>query len=124
MAHLARINILDLPSFHSIITRVWRSSDQRTGKPVAIKVISRTQAESCPNYNIKKEVLIHENLRHPNVIRLLEARKDSEYFYLVMEWAAGGELFEKIEPDVGFPEDVAHLYFVQLLSVLVHHDIV
>jgi serine/threonine-protein kinase Chk1 len=49
----------------------------------------------------------------------LEARKDGEFYYLVIEWALGGELFEKIEPDVGFPEDVAHMYFVQLLSVLV-----
>ena len=86
---------------------------------MAIKAISRTQAESCPNYNIKKEVLIHENLEHPNIIKLLEARKDSEYYYLIIEWALGGELFEKIEPDVGFPEDVAHMYFFQLLSVLV-----
>lgn len=85
---------------------------------MALKLISRKQAESSPNYSIKKEVLIHEALTHPNVIRLLEARKDADYYYLVMEWATGGELFEKIEPDVGFPEDVAHMYFLQLLSVL------
>lgn len=93
--------------------------DYRTGKVVALKIVSREQAESCPHYNIKKEVLIHENLQHPNITKLVEARKDSDYYYLVVEWAAGGELFEKIEPDVGFPEDVAHMYFVQLLSVLV-----
>lgn len=102
-----------------IFFSVWKAVDKRTGKQVAIKAISRTQAESCPNYNIKKEVLIHENLKHPNIIKLIEARKDSEYYYLVIEWALGGELFEKIEPDVGFPEDVAHMYFFQLLSVLV-----
>lgn len=59
-------------------------------------MVSREQAESSPNYNIKKEVLIHENLHHPNIVRLMEARKDDDHFYLVMEWVAGGELFEKI----------------------------
>jgi serine/threonine-protein kinase Chk1 len=33
-----------------------------------------------------------------------------------MEFAEGGDLFDKIEPDVGIGEDVAHLYFTQLIS--------
>ncbi len=33
-----------------------------------------------------------------------------------MEFAEGGDLFDKIEADVGVPEDIAHLYFLQLVS--------
>ncbi|ANB15285.1 serine/threonine protein kinase CHK1 [Sugiyamaella lignohabitans] len=33
-----------------------------------------------------------------------------------MEYAEGGDLFDKIEPDVGVPEDVAHFYFQQLVN--------
>ena len=33
-----------------------------------------------------------------------------------MEFAEGGDLFDKIEPDVGVPEDIAHFYFTQLIS--------
>ncbi|KXS15656.1 kinase-like protein [Gonapodya prolifera JEL478] len=32
-----------------------------------------------------------------------------------MEYAEGGELFDGIAPDVGMDEDLAHLYFVQLV---------
>ena len=33
-----------------------------------------------------------------------------------MEYAAGGDLFDKIEADVGVNEDIAHFYFTQLIS--------
>lgn len=59
-------------------------------------MVSRKQAENCPNYNVKKEVLIHQNLNHPNIIKLVEAKKDEDNYYLVLELGLGGELFEKI----------------------------
>ena len=70
--------------------------DQTSSKHVAVKVVSREKAENCPNYNVRKEVLIQENLQHRNTVQLIEARRDAGHYYLVMEWAAGGELFEKI----------------------------
>ena len=33
-----------------------------------------------------------------------------------MEYAGGGDLFDKVEADVGVTEDVAHFYFMQLIS--------
>lgn len=87
-----------------IIHSVWRARDINKNDPkhqqqqqgYAIKIIPKEQAEFCPTYNIKKEVLIHENLAHPNIIKLFEARKDNSNYYLVMELSVGGELFEKI----------------------------
>jgi serine/threonine-protein kinase CHEK1 len=40
-----------------------------------------------------------------------------------MEFAAAGELFDKIEPDVGIDEEVAHFYFHQLIQAVeyLHH---
>ena len=37
-----------------------------------------------------------------------------------MELASGGDLFDKIESDVGVGEDVAHLYFTQLVSAVAY----
>ena len=37
-----------------------------------------------------------------------------------MELAEGGDLFDKIESDVGVGEDVAHLYFTQLISAVTY----
>lgn len=38
--------------------------------------------------------------------------------YLVLELGAGGDLFDKIAPDYGVDEDLAHFYFQQLLAGL------
>lgn len=73
---------------------------------MAVKVISRVQAEAVPSYNVRKEVLIHQSLLHPNLIRLLDSRKDTLSYYLVLEWAAGGELFEKIGTAVSYWDKV------------------
>lgn len=35
-----------------------------------------------------------------------------------MELADGGDLFDKIEPDLGVPEDIAHFYFFQLINAV------
>ncbi|PWN48576.1 Pkinase-domain-containing protein [Violaceomyces palustris] len=38
--------------------------------------------------------------------------------YMVLELGAGGDLFDKIAPDYGVEEDLAHFYFVQLMAGL------
>ena len=37
-----------------------------------------------------------------------------------MEYASGGELFDKLKPDVGLPENEAQYYFKQLLEGLTY----
>lgn len=54
-----------------------------------------------------------------NIIQFIESFEFSGSFYIVQELAEGGELFEQIEPDIGFPEQVAHFYFVQLIRSIV-----
>ncbi|KAI6153067.1 kinase-like domain-containing protein [Pisolithus tinctorius] len=58
-----------------------------------------------------KEMQIHLALKHKNVL-------DSYVpgVYMLLEFAAGGDLFDKIVPDVGVGDEVAHLYFNQLLA--------
>ena len=45
---------------------------------------------------IQEEIEILTKLDHPNIVRYYETYIDEKYIYLVMEYIAGGELFEKI----------------------------
>jgi serine/threonine-protein kinase Chk1 len=36
--------------------------------------------------------------------------------YLALEYAVSGELFDRIAPDVGVDERLAHMYFTQLMA--------
>ena len=81
--------------------------------------IKRLTLDEDRRKEVTKEILIHQHLKHQNVIKFIEVFEDSGYIYIVQELANGGELFEQIEPDVGFPEQVAHFYFVQLIRTIV-----
>ncbi|CAG2122402.1 unnamed protein product, partial [Medioppia subpectinata] len=43
-------------------------------------------------------------------------RTDETNEYIFLEYASGGELFDRIEPDVGMDTSSAHRFFVQLIS--------
>ena len=66
---------------------------------------------------IEKEILLQRSLNYPHVVRLLDVLEDSENVYMIQEYCGGGELFERVEPDVGFPSIVCHFYFAQLCEL-------
>ena len=45
-------------------------------------------------YNLKREIEIQMNLRHPNILCLYRWFWDDRKIYLVLEFAPGGELFK------------------------------
>ncbi|KNC79750.1 CAMK/CAMKL/CHK1 protein kinase [Sphaeroforma arctica JP610] len=65
---------------------------------------------------VKKEICIHKNMKHKHIIQFHAYKQIESKIYLLLEYAAGGELFDKIEPDCGVDEDLAHVYFKQLIS--------
>jgi len=63
------------------------------------------------------EVSLHARVgQHPNIIEWFATGEDATWRWIGMEYAQGGDLFDKIEADYGVPEDVAHVYFQQLVS--------
>jgi serine/threonine-protein kinase Chk1 len=63
------------------------------------------------------EVSLHSHIgQHPNIIEWFATGEDSVWRWIAMEFADGGDLFDKIEADVGVHEDIAHLYLTQLIA--------
>jgi serine/threonine-protein kinase Chk1 len=54
--------------------------------------------------------------QHPNIIEWFATGEDAVWKWIAMEYAEGGDLFDKIEADAGVSEDIAHFYFTQLIS--------
>ena len=66
---------------------------------------------------IAMEVSLHSHIgQHPNIIEWFATGEDAVWRWIAMEFAEGGDLFDKIEADVGVQEDIAHLYFLQLIG--------
>jgi serine/threonine-protein kinase Chk1 len=67
------------------------------------------------------EIILHKHLgRHAHVIQWLGSGEDSLWTWIAMELADGGDLFDKIEADEGVGQDIAHLYFSQLVSAVAY----
>lgn len=62
----------------------------------AMKVISKRNSKNPEKENeqMKREVNIHKNLAHPNIIQLLDYFEDTQNLYLIMEYAENGNLWK------------------------------
>lgn len=89
--------------------------NRKTEEAVAVKIVDMKRATDCPE-NIKKEICINKMLNHLNIVKFFGHRKELNIHYLFLEYCRGGELFDRIEPDVGMPEQDAQKFFQQLIA--------
>jgi len=89
-----------------------------TNEAVAIKILQLRDQSSETVKSVKKEILIHRRLDHANIIKFFGNREEGLVMYLFLEYASGGELFDRIEPDMGMHPSHAQRYFSQLLSAV------
>ncbi|KND91334.1 Serine/threonine-protein kinase chk1 [Tolypocladium ophioglossoides CBS 100239] len=86
----------------------------------AVKLIHKGYATKHGRVSAKQlamEVSLHSHIgQHPNVIEWFASGEDPVWRWIAMEYAEGGDLFDKIEADVGVRQDIAQLYFAQLVS--------
>ncbi|GFH30224.1 Ser/thr protein kinase, partial [Haematococcus lacustris] len=68
--------------------------------------------------NVEREVLNHRVLVHPNVIAFREVFLTTSHLGIVMEYASGGELFDRITRAKRFSEDEARYFFQFLTTTL------
>jgi len=87
--------------------------DKKTRELVAVKYIERGKKI---DENVQREIINHRSLRHPNIVRFKEVLLTPTHLAIVMEYAAGGELFERICSAGRFSEDEARFFFQQLIS--------
>ncbi|KAH9578324.1 Protein kinase domain [Trypanosoma melophagium] len=99
--------------------KVYLGYDRKRKTNVAVKVILKEKVEA---YDIKpyvdREIEVMRKIRHPHIVRLLDAFESSLSYNLVMELAPNGELFDKIVNLQRFDEQTARLYFQQLISAV------
>lgn len=93
------------------VARLMRN--RASGDLVAVKYIDRGEKI---DENVQREIINHRSLRHPNIIRFKEVILTPTHLAIVMEYASGGELFERICNAGRFSEDEARFFFQQLIS--------
>ncbi|EPS95084.1 hypothetical protein FOMPIDRAFT_1054474 [Fomitopsis schrenkii] len=107
---------------------VYRAVNMDTKESAAVKLVKlTTETTDKERKTIDKEMRIHSLLKHSNILEFIDAiiieagQPRNPYpsgIYMLLELAAGGDLFDKIAPDVGFKVEIAHYYFRQVISGL------
>uniref|UniRef100_A0A5B7A1A3 non-specific serine/threonine protein kinase n=1 Tax=Davidia involucrata TaxID=16924 RepID=A0A5B7A1A3_DAVIN len=98
--------------------KVYYARSLKTGQSVAIKVIDREKVLRVGLIEqIKREISVMRLVRHPNILQLYEVMATKSKIYFVLEYARGGELFNKIAKG-RLKEDVARKYFQQLINAI------
>lgn len=91
--------------------------NKSTGEAVAMKMIDLEKHPDA-RQSVRKETAIHRMLSNPNIIQYFGKRSEPTMEYIFLEYASGGELFDRIEPDIGMPMYEAQKYFKQLISAV------
>ena len=125
-------------------TRKWSLSDFDIGKPlgsgkfgkvylarekkshfiVALKVLYKSQlSKAGVEHQLRREIEIQAHLRHPNILRLYGYFYDQTRIYLILEYAAKGELYKELQKVTRFDERRAAKYIKSLANALAYcHD--
>ena len=78
--------------------------------------------KSHMEYQLKREVEIQANLRHPNILRMYGHFADRDRIYLILEIAPGGEVYKNLKRSPGsrFAEARAARYVLQVVKAFQH----
>lgn len=101
---------------------------------VALKTLFKKELiKSRVEKQVLREIEIQSHLRHPNILQLLTYFHDDKRIYLVLEYAAKGELYKELkrQPKERFSEHLSAKYIYQVADALdychknnvIHRDI-
>ncbi|KAL0277811.1 UNVERIFIED_CONTAM: hypothetical protein PYX00_004965 [Menopon gallinae] len=93
---------------------------QLTNERVAIKIVDKGKLDEKTMRMLNQEISTMETVYHPNLIRLYEVVETYSKLYLVMEFASGGELYNKVVTTGKLDELVARQLFAQICSAVDH----
>ncbi|XP_030520612.1 CBL-interacting serine/threonine-protein kinase 1-like [Rhodamnia argentea] len=97
--------------------KVKVATDVESGQGFAVKIIEKAKISHLKiTDQIKREIGTLKLLKHPNVVRLREVLASKTKIYMVLEYATGGELFDRIANQGRLPEAEGRKLFQQLID--------
>uniref|UniRef100_A0A7S3VLZ8 non-specific serine/threonine protein kinase n=1 Tax=Dunaliella tertiolecta TaxID=3047 RepID=A0A7S3VLZ8_DUNTE len=113
MDHYHVIDLIGEGSFG----KVYKGRRKCTGQITAMKFIMKHGKSEKDIKNLRQEIEILRQLRHENIIQMLDSFETKTDFCVVTEFAQG-ELFEILEDDQSLPEEIVQSIAKQLVKAL------
>ncbi|XP_076291809.1 aurora kinase B [Lasioglossum baleicum] len=114
--------------------RVYLAREKHTQYMVALKTLYKVELmKGRVEKQVMREIEIQTHLSHPHILQMLTYFHDRKRIYLVLEFAAGGELYKELkrQPKERFNEHLSAKYTYQVADALeychrnnvIHRDI-
>jgi len=114
--------------------RVRLGIHKSTREKVAIKILKKDALDETELTQARREISILQQLTkigNPYIARMLEAIETEDYFFIITEYAAGGEMLSYILQRKGLSEEESHKYLSEIISAIaichqnniIHRDI-
>ncbi|KAG1751041.1 kinase-like protein [Suillus lakei] len=88
---------------------------------LALKCLYKSEIiQSRVEKQIRREIEIQQNLRHPNVLRLYGYFHDEKRIFLMLEFAGKGELYKQLSKHGSFSEKRSSRYIDQMADALTY----
>jgi aurora kinase len=106
--------------------------EKKTKFVLALKILFKEQLINARvEHQLRREVEIQSHLSHPNILRMYGYFYDTERVYLILEYAAKGELYKELTKNHHFSEETAAAYLFDVANALhylhsknvIHRDI-
>ena len=99
--------------------RVYLARERSSGFVCALKVLHKSELQQGKvEKQVRREIEIQANLRHPNILQLYGHFHDSKRVFLILEFAGKGELYKHLRKEGRFPEWKAAQYIAQMAAAL------
>jgi serine/threonine protein kinase len=73
------------------------ANHKKSGIQVAIKVVKKKDMKSIEVYQQRREIEVLKMCQHPNIIKLIDLFENSDYYYLVLDYMAGKDMFDYLK---------------------------
>lgn len=112
--------------------RVYLARERQHNFICALKMLNLAQLSKYEvDHQLRREIEIQSNLRHPNILRLYSFFWDSSHVYLILEYAPQGELYKWLQKYHRFTEAETGRYISDLVGAfqelerknIIHRDI-
>lgn len=90
---------------------------------VAVKIVSRARLHPEDETNLIREIEIMRSLNHPHIVKVIDFFEDPSYYYAVLEYIAGGELFDRLVDKATYTESEARDVAITIFQAIKYiHD--
>lgn len=101
--------------------QVWLTKEKESDCIVALKIIPKKEINSLElAKQLRREIEIHTNLKHKNILRMYGYFHDQKNVYLILEYAGKGEVYSLLEQNGKFNEKMAANFIYQVTNALIY----